>query len=73
MQPSKSEILLLALMWMELEAVMLSEISQSDSYLTDIWNLFFFLLYGIKKQDQRGKEGKTKQDETREGDKPKDS
>ena len=29
-QPSKNEILLFAIMWMELEDIMLSEISQSE-------------------------------------------
>ena len=54
--------------WMELEGITLSEISQSekDNYhmISLVWNL------RNKTEDQRGREGKIKQDEIRERDKP---
>jgi len=43
------------MMWMELEGIMLSEVSKSErqlSYLTDMWNL------RNKKEDHRGREEK---------------
>ena len=62
-----NEILPFATTWMELEGIMLSEISQSEkeklSYdLADMWNL------RNKAEDHRGREEKMKQDETKEGD-----
>ena len=51
----KNESLLVATMWMELEGIMLSEISQSerDKYMTSLmWNLRF------KTDEHRGREAK---------------
>ena len=51
----KNEILPLATMWMELECVMLSKISQSESYdFTHMWNL------RNKTDGHRGREAKTR-------------
>ena len=52
----KNEILPLAMMWMELEGIILSEISQSEkaNYMISLmWNL-------NKTEDHRGREGKIK-------------
>ena len=60
----KKETLPFATTWLELEGIMLSEISQSDKELydlTDTWNL-------RNKTEDHGRRGKNK-DEIREGDK----
>ena len=49
----KNEILPFAIMWMELECIMLSEISQRKTYvLTHVWNLRSLM------EDHGGREGK---------------
>ena len=54
----RNEILLFAMMWMELEGIMLSEISQSENYkyhdFTHMWN------FKNKTDEHRGRERKTK-------------
>ena len=72
---TKNEILPFAMMWMELENIMLSEISQSgkDKYhmLSLICGIFFHMWnLRNKTEDHRAREEKIKQDEIREGDKP---
>ena len=64
----KNEILPFAMTCMQLQGIMLSEISQSekDNYydVIHMWNL------RNKTKDHGRTEGKIKQDEIREGDKP---
>ena len=57
-----------ATMWLELECIMLREISQSEKnnyhMISLMWNL------RKNAEDHKGREGKIKQDEIREEDKP---
>ena len=62
----KNEILPFATMWMELEGIMLSDISQSEK---DNYHMIS-LICGIWRQRIIGEEEKMKQDKPREGDKP---
>ena len=61
-----NEILSFATTWMELEGILLSKTSQRETNIiwSHSWNL------RNKADDHRGREGKVKQGESREGDKP---
>ena len=67
MQPSKTpEILPFEMIWMELEGIMLSEISQSEKDNFHMISLIQRISeFENKTEDHRGREGKMKQDKTK--------